>query len=113
VHKLLKYPVLFKYKDFVEHNQVDPGHDDYFPSIVPNWDNTPRVGRRAYVLTDATAELFRQQLQQAVCQVENRPLDRRVVFVKSWNEWAEGNYLEPDMVSGRSCLDVCRDVLAG
>jgi hypothetical protein len=36
-----------------------------------------------------------------------------VVFVKSWNEWAEGNYLEPDSVTGRSYLDVCRDVFAG
>jgi len=111
IHKLLKYPVLFKYRDFVEHNHVEPGHDDFFPSVVPNWDNTPRVGRKGYVLIDDSPELFRQQLKRAVEQVERRPADRRIVFLKSWNEWAEGNYLEPDTRQGSAYLEVCRKTL--
>lgn len=111
IHKLLHYPVLFKYRDFIEHNQVEPGHDDFFPTVVPNWDNTPRTGRKGFVLTDPSPELFQQQLQRAVRQVENRPEDRRIVFIKSWNEWAEGNYLEPDAQLGKSYLNVCREVL--
>ncbi|GMQ89131.1 MAG: hypothetical protein BMS9Abin09_0588 [Gammaproteobacteria bacterium] len=113
IHKLLKYPVLFSYRDFIEHHQVEPGHDDFYPCVVPNWDNTPRVGRKGFVLTHPSPELFRQHLHEAVRQVENRPADRRIVFVKSWNEWAEGNYLEPDLRHGRAYLNVCRDVLGG
>jgi hypothetical protein len=105
--------VQYKYKDFVENNLVQPGHEDFFPCVVPNWDNTPRVSRKGFVLTGRSPELFRRQLLSAVRQVENRSDDKRIVFVKSWNEWAEGNYLEPDSVSGRSYLDVCRDVFAG
>jgi len=111
VHKLLKHPVLHKYKDFVEHNRVTLDHDDFYPSVVPNWDNTPRVGRNGVVLIEATSELFKVQLQGAIQQVENRPSDRQVVFLKSWNEWAEGNYLEPDSELGEAYLNVCRELL--
>lgn len=113
IPKLLNYPTLIKYRDFVEHNLVEPGHDDFFPCVVPNWDNTPRAGRQGFVLTHSSPELFRHQLYRAVKQVENRLADRRLVFVKSWNEWAEGNYLEPDMKHKRAYLNVCREVLAG
>lgn len=111
VHKFLNHPVLHKYKDFVEHNRVKPDHDDFYPSVVPNWDNTPRVGRNGIVLTDPTPELFKKQLHWAIKQVENRSPDKRVVFVKSWNEWAEGNYLEPDSELGKAYLNVCRELL--
>src|SRR5680860_703360 len=40
LHKLQKQPVQYKYADFMEHNLVDPGHGDFYPSVVPNWDNT-------------------------------------------------------------------------
>ena len=111
VHKFLKHPVLHRYSDFVQHNQVELQHDDFYPSIVPNWDNTPRVGRRGFVLTQATPDLFREQLQQAIRQVKDRDADRKLIFIKSWNEWAEGNYLEPDQEHGKAYLDVCREVL--
>jgi hypothetical protein len=80
-----------------------------FPSVVPNWDNTPRCGREGYVLKDSTPELFRMYLKAVIAQVSDRELDRRVIFVKSWNEWAEGNYLEPDLRFGRAYLEVCKD----
>jgi hypothetical protein len=55
--------------------------------------------------------LFREQLQRAVRQVEGRKQDQQLIFIKSWNEWAEGNYLEPDSENGAAFLDVCREVL--
>ncbi len=111
IPKLFNYPTLIKYGDFIEHNQVDPEHENFYPCVVSNWDNTPRSGRRAFVLSRPSPELFRIQLQRAVNQVKNRPCDSRLVFVKSWNEWAEGNYLEPDQINGMAYLEVCRDVL--
>ena len=84
---------------------------DEFPCVIPNWDNTPRCGTRGWVFLDSTPELFHQHLTQAIEQVAHRPAAKRLVFIKSWNEWAEGNYLEPDTVFGRQYLEACRSVV--
>jgi hypothetical protein len=81
--------------------------------VIPNWDNSPRSGGRATILTNSTPELFRLHLRDVLRQAAALPAGRRIVFVKSWNEWAEGNYLEPDLKFGHQYLDVVRDEVFG
>lgn len=108
------YPNLYEYADFIAANNIEVSGDfDYFPCVLPNWDNTPRSGAKGTVLINSTPELFRQHLRRAIGQVGNRPRDKRIIFLKSWNEWAEGNYIEPDQHSGSALLDVCRDEVMG
>jgi lipopolysaccharide biosynthesis protein len=83
-----------------------------YPCVIPNWDNTPRSHRRGYVLHDSTPELFRIHLQDALSLVRSRPVEDRLVFIKSWNEWAEGNYLEPDRRFGHDYLKVVNQVVS-
>jgi Glycosyltransferase WbsX len=85
------------------------GEAGVYPTVVPNWDNTPRSNVRGYVLRDSTPELFRAHLRDALKLVESHPIENRLVFIKSWNEWAEGNYLEPDQKFGHDYLKVVRD----
>ena len=69
-----------------------------FPCMIPNWDNTPRSGGNGLVLHESTPELFRRLALLAYERVRDREREHRIVFIKSWNEWAEGNVLEPDSV---------------
>ena len=41
----------------------------------------------------------------------HKPWERRIVFLKSWNEWAEGNYMEPDLKFGRGNLEALQQAL--
>lgn len=84
---------------------------DYFPEIVPDWDNSARSGVKSLVLKDSTPELW-QLLVDKACSYStiNNP-DHPYVFIKSWNEWAEGNYLEPDDKWGLQYLNSMKDVL--
>ncbi len=83
-----------------------------FPCVIPNWDNTPRSGMNGLVLHNSTPELFKQQLATAIQNVSTLPAERRIIFLKSWNEWAEGNHLEPDLRFGKAYLEALHDMLA-
>jgi len=75
------------------------------PCVYPNWDNTPRSERRGTVVVDASPDRFERHVRQAVERASLNPEGERLVFVKSWNEWAEGNHLEPDRVHRRGWLE--------
>jgi glycosyl transferase family WbsX len=104
-------PTVYRYEDVFPSIPTPerPGGEN-FPCIIPNWDNTPRSGKHGLVLQGSTPELFRRHAAEALERVRNKPAEHRIVFVKSWNEWAEGNYLEPDVEFGRGYLEALRDV---
>ena len=37
--------------------------------------------------------------------------DNKWIFIKSWNEWGEGNYLEPDRKTGRKFLQAMKEAI--
>jgi hypothetical protein len=92
--------------DFIR--EVEPGIANY-PCLVPSWDNSPRSGKNGLVLEGSTPELFRIQAKKALQVTGKTSLEHRLIFIKAWNEWAEGNYLEPDLKFGTSYLDVIKD----
>lgn len=104
---------VFRYEDALPYFVMNGNFNfEYYPSVIPGWDNTPRAGLKGLILHDSTPELFRKQVRQALNVVENMPRDHRIVFIKSWNEWAEGNYIEPDQRFGKQYLEVIKDEVA-
>jgi lipopolysaccharide biosynthesis protein len=77
---------------------------DEIPCVFTKWDNTPRSGVRGRVALGASPERFGRTLAHACDLVAGRPFDARLVLVRSWNEWAEGNILEPDAREGDAWL---------
>ena len=39
--------------------------------------------------------------------------EHKILFLMSWNEWAEGNYVEPDLRYGHGYLNVLKEKLLG
>lgn len=89
--------------------EEQPG--DIYPMVLPNWDNTPRSGHNGLLIQNTTPELFGTQIRKAVDYINNRDMTERFLFLKSWNEWAEGNYVEPDSVHGYAYLNVLKKYL--
>ena len=85
--------------------------DHIHPCVYPNWDNTPRSKRAGLVLRGSKPEVFRPHVQAAIQRIAHLPPENRLLFVKSWNEWAEGNYLEPDEEHGHGFLRVLDEEL--
>ncbi len=73
-----------------------------FPCVYPNRDNTPRSGRGGVLATGATPGRFGAHVRRALEVARALPESEQVLVIKSWNEWAEGNYLEPDSETGHA-----------
>ena len=101
------YPYLIKPRPLPERYRAKR----VYPAVYPNWDNTPRSGHDGLVLSGSRPDLFAAHVEAAVRAVADRKVDERLVFVKSWNEWAEGNYLEPDVQFGHGWLEALRQGL--
>lgn len=81
---------------------------DIYPTIIPNWDHTPRSGRFGRLFKNCTPQLFGKHVRNTISRISHKPEEDQVVFLKSWNEWGEGNYLEPDLEYGTAFGDTLR-----
>jgi lipopolysaccharide biosynthesis protein len=80
-----------------------------YRSIVVSWDNTPRRKARGIVFPNSSPERFREGLEELILEASDRPHDDRLIFIDAWNEWAEGNHLEPDVRYGLGYLEALRE----
>jgi lipopolysaccharide biosynthesis protein len=103
--------VVHRYSDLVDNalGQTQPDYKRY-RCITPSWDNSPRRDG-GLVLTGSSPEEFRRWLVGTMGQFRPHGRDEDLLFVNAWNEWAEGNHLEPCLRFGHRYLEVHRDAL--
>lgn len=112
-HVLFKNHV-FDYKDVVS-SMLSRTEVDYprFPSVTPAWDNTAR--RRnggATIFHGSSPEKYGEWLSSVLTNNDiMSKLPEPIIFINAWNEWAEGNHLEPDLKWGRAYLEETKRVL--
>lgn len=101
-YRTLKLRNIYTHKQIVEASDYSNVATDikFFPSCSPNWDHTPRSGNKGQVIVETNPTLFYQNLLNCYKRIENYKTDEKIIFIKAWNEWAEGNYLEPDQKVG-------------
>lgn len=103
---------VYRYKDALKYFLPDKiRKNEIYPMVVPNWDSSPRSGKRAVIFTDSTPRLFEKHVRKAVKLAKENSKPHQILMIKSWNEWAEGNYLEPDQKWGRAYLEVFKKVM--
>jgi hypothetical protein len=81
-------------------------HPNVFRTVCPSWDQTARVGPRAFIVVNGTPANYEYWLKESMRRTaEDVPGQQRFVFINAWNEWAEGCHLEPDRRYQRQFLE--------
>jgi len=77
-----------------------------FRTVMPSWDNTARRQNNAHIFLNVDPLQYERWLRHVVDETRKFKYgDERLVFINAWNEWAEGNYIEPDKRFGRQYLE--------
>lgn len=104
-------PLIIDYKQASKYLLPVKKHEwNYFPCIIPSWDNTARAGNKSMVFHNSTPELWGNHVEEACRYISNYKPEEQIIFIKSWNEWAEGNYLEPDFKWGYDYLKMLKKI---
>lgn len=103
--KILKRPNMIDYEELVRNSWDDNcSEENYLPMLLPNWDHTSRSGYNGTALYNDTPENWEKMCEIVVANTSKK--SNKIILLKSWNEWGEGNYLEPDLKFGKRYIEI-------
>ncbi|PCH53537.1 MAG: glycosyl hydrolase [Flavobacteriaceae bacterium] len=108
-NKNIKLNNLVNYKDFVEFDLAQKDEGKKYPGICPGWDNSSRrTNQNATIFYNNTPELFKKWYEGKCNDFVPFSDEEDFIFINAWNEWAEGNHLEPCEKWEKSFLEVIK-----
>lgn len=115
VRKIFGSTVLLNKADFGKTYKLltpdETKENNRYPVLLAGYDRSPRAGKKAQMLYNFTPETWRQHIKFTLEHVKGKDRENNLIFIKSWNEWGESNYIEPDLRYGTSMLDVLSEEL--
>ena len=101
--KVINGIVVKSYRDVMENIlSIVEDTNNYFGTFV-GFDNSPRYGNTNSLIIQKNNSDFEYYLRKVLKKNFNNGSD--FLFVNAWNEWGEGNYLEPDIINGYCYLE--------
>lgn len=112
--KFTGIPRVYKYAEAMKYFNSDDGRNiETIPSIIPNWDHSPRSGKKGFILHNSNPTFFKKHVDNVLSLLKDKPFEHRIAIIKSWNEWGESNYLEPDLKYGLKYLEALKESIDG
>ncbi len=104
---------IFSYAQLVENSLAHTHPTPYtkFPCVTPQWDNSARRKTGATIFHGSTPELYEHWLTSVLTTLKLQQPDETIVFINAWNEWGEGNHLEPCQKWGLAYLEATQKAL--
>ena len=103
---------VFEYKKIAKNLFVEEDKwENVYPTILPNWDRSPRSGKESYIYKNSTPAEFKKHIEHALEIIKDKKPEHKILFLMSWNEWGEGNYVEPDLKYGHGYLDALKETI--
>lgn len=100
---------IFDYEQYAEFMQKQPIPSyNYFPGITPMWDNYARKKKNFLIYKNSTPEAYERWLKYIVQNFKPKSAEENFIFINAWNEWAEGNHLEPCQKWGKKYLEATK-----
>lgn len=111
LHRIQNFLDYNEYVDFVLQNHQYPTRYKRYPGVTPMWDNTARRGRNALLFKNANPEKYGEWLAFHKNNFRPYSAEENFLFINAWNEWAEGNHLEPCQKWGTTYLKITKEKL--
>lgn len=112
IYKFLNKPHTLDYDKYINDSlKAFRANPFLIPCIDPDFDHSPRSGKNGIIINNSTPEKWANFVRSTCQLLQYKPKEERLLFIKAWNEWGEGNYLEPDRKWGNAYLQELSQIL--